>query len=217
MNYISRSHLTFCNVKHSLTLLFFLLAISCLAQQSSSAEDLQTFVPKGYKLLFQYEADLNQDSLKDKIIVVGTDRSLGDSALRAMLPSGTNLQTRPVIILIGKTDHTYKRVTRNDLAVAQALGNIDPFSTIRCGIGFFIIEHTITDGSLHCTIASRFEWVSKQSDWYLKNYSHTCINTAAGSDPNEDGYKEKTPKNFGKITFGKYKYPMDIEIDEWGQ
>jgi hypothetical protein len=197
--------------------LFFAATLSLKAQQQAT-DDLNAFIPKGYKLLFQYDADLNLDSLKDKIIIVGTDRSLGDSALRQMLPSGTNLQKRPVIILLRQKDNSLKRVTRNDEALAQRLGSTDPFSTIRCGPGLFIIEHIVKDNSQQCTIAARFEWVPKQSDWYLKNYSHSCIFTGAVAPTEEDApYKEKTPKNFGKLVFGKYKYPMEIEIDEWGK
>jgi hypothetical protein len=201
-------------------LILFLFSASFLPAkvQEQGADDLTPFIPKGYKLLFQYTADLNLDSLKDKIIVVGTDRSLGDSALRKMLPPGTNLQKRPVIILLRQKDNSLKRVTRNDEALAQRLGSTDPFSTIRCSPGMFIIEHVVNDNSQNCTIAARFEWVPKQSDWYLKNYSHSCIFTGAVTATEEDvPYKEKTPKNFGKLVFGKYKYPMEIEIDEWGK
>jgi len=200
---------------------FFLLLLTATSgmvwAQQPGTEDLGSFVPKGYKLRYQYNGDLNQDSLQDKIIVVETDRSLGDDSLRALLPPGTNLLKRPVIILLRQPDHSLKRVTRNDQAIGQVLGNTDPFTTIRCGIGTFTIEQTVQDGSQHCTIASRFEWSAKQSDWYLKLYSHSCIFTTAGAGSDDAGYKEKTPKNFGKITFGKYKYPMEIEIDEWGQ
>jgi hypothetical protein len=200
--------------------MFFSILLFCTALSMNAqllADDLKPFIPKGYKVLFQYDADLNLDSLKDKIIVLGTDRSIGDSTLRAILPAGTNLQKRPVLILLRQVDKSLKRVTRNDEAVAQALANIDPFTQIKCGSGNFTIEHTVNEGSKHCTISARFEWVKKQSDWYLKIYSHACIFTTVDSGTNDEGYKEKTPKNFGKIPFGKYKYPMEIEIDEWGQ
>ncbi len=198
-----------------LTSLFAFSIVSAIAQQAN--DDLKALTPKGYKILFQYDSDLNLDSLKDKILILGTDRSMGDSLLRSILPEGTNILKRPVVLLLRQKDGSLKRVTRNDQAIAQTLANIDPFSGIKCEPGVFTIEHIVNNGPTHCTIASRFEWSPKQNDWLLKIYSHTCIFTTAGAGSNEDGYKEKTPKNFGKIPFGKYKYPMEIEIDEWGQ
>ena len=195
-------------------LLLYLVSLSLFASQ----EDLSQFVPKGYKLLFQYTADLNADSIPDKIIIVGVDKALGDSVLKTIFPSGTNYQRRPVIILLGQTDHSYKRVTRNDNAIAQSLGTKDPFSTIKCETGSFTLVHTIDGIGQQCMVESRFEWKDKQNDWYLKLYSQSCISAKPSLDTEgSGGYKEKTPKNFGKITFGKYKYPMTLEVDEWGQ
>jgi hypothetical protein len=183
----------------------------------ASQEELSHYVPKGYKLLFQYTTDLNADSLPDKIIIVGVDKSLGDSVLKTIFPEGTNYQRRPVIILLGQKDHSLKRVTRNDNAIAQSLGIKDPFSAIKCETGSFTIVHIINSEDQQCTVESHFEWNKKQSDWYLKSYSQSCISAKAIIDPEgTGGFKEKTPKNFGKITFGKYKYPMELEVDEWG-
>ncbi len=197
------------------------LLYGCLILLSSPLfarqNDLSPYIPKGYILLFQYTADLNADSLPDKIIVIGIDKSLGDAALKSIFSSDVNMQKRPVIILLGQPDHSYKRVTRNDNAIAQSLGTKDPFSSIKCETGSFIIEHTIDSPDQQCTIDSRFEWSAKQSDWYLKSYSQSCISAKPSLDPEDTGFKEKTPKNFGKIPFGKYKYPMAIDVDEWGQ
>ncbi|HEV7231666.1 MAG TPA: hypothetical protein VGO45_10080 [Bacteroidia bacterium] len=201
-----------------LSLCAILLSFSAAAQLSDKdAAAISSFIPKGYKLLKEYSADLNLDSLPDKIIVVGVDKSLGDSLLHILLPSGTNLQKRPVVILLRQSDGSLKRVTRNDQAVAQLLGSTDPFAGIKCRSGSFTIEHVNTDAIQTCTVEARFEWNMKQSDWYLKSYSQSCISVTPSTDPNAGDFKEKTPKNFGKIPFGKFKYPMSVEVDEWGQ
>jgi len=195
-------------MKHlALSLLLVFLSFTSFANQ----DELSKFVPKGFKILFQYTADLNADSIPDKIIIVGVNKSLGDSVLKSLFPDDMNYQKRPVIILLGQKDHSFKRVTRNDNAIAQSLGTKDPFSRIKCETGVFTIVHTIDASDEQCTVESRFEWVNKQSDWYLKNYSQSCISAKTSLDQEGAGFREKTPKNFGKIT------PMTLEIDEWGQ
>ena len=195
-----------------LLVLFALNAFSLQAQKT----DPKDFVPKGYKLLFEYRADLNADSIPDEIIIIGVDKSLGDSLLKTIFPSGTVYAKRPVLLLVGQADHSFRLDTRNNDALAQALANIDPFSTVKCATGTFTIEHTVHDGARHCTIDARFEWVPKHKDWYLKVYSQSCISTVS-ANPDDSDQKEKTDKNFGKIPFSKFRYPMSLEIDDWGQ
>jgi hypothetical protein len=180
-------------------------------------DEIKALLPKGYQIMRCYDADLNADSLSDKLLVLTADKSLNEEELKRIFPDGANLHKRPVIILIRQTDHSYKRVTRNDQALIQDLALTDPFTGITCATGMFTIEHINADAKQQCTVHARFEWVKKQNDWYLKEYSQTCVALipASGGEPEE--FKEKTPKNFGKITFGKFKYPMSIEIDEWGQ
>ena len=200
---------------------FFLLALACFAPKASSQitepSEVKSFIPDGYRLLLSYDADLNADSLTDKIIVIGVDKTLSPEVLKKIFPPGTNLQKRPVIICLRQADRSLKRVSRNDEAVVQDLAVKDPFTGIRCSTGTFTIEHVTMDGSQQCTVHSRFEWIKKQNDWYLKEYSHACISLTPQPGTDGESFKEKTPKNFGKITFGKYRYPMSIEIDEWGQ
>jgi hypothetical protein len=198
----------------TLSLLVLLTGRMALAQTPA---DLKAYIPKGYKLFFQYEGDLNLDSIKDKLLVLEVDKSLGDSALKSIFPRDMNYHKRPLLILIGQSNNTYKPAGRNDHAIVQYLGTPDPFSTIGIAPGLFIIQHIINDGTTQCIVAARFEWMPKQKDWYLTCYSHTC--TPVKIVPGSEGevYKEKTPKNFGKLRFEKYKYPMDIEVDEWGQ
>jgi hypothetical protein len=197
--------------------IYFLLLLWGNISLAQTSDDLKSYIPKGYKILFQYDADLNLDSITDKLVIIGVDKSLGDSLLKTIFPREMNYQKRPLIILLGKGNHLYERAARNDQAISQALGITDPFRTIGTASGLFIIQHVINDGTQQCTVAAKFEWVPKQKDWYLTNYSHTCAtaNTLPGSEG--EVYKEKTPKNFGKLKFEKFKYPMDIEIDEWGQ
>jgi hypothetical protein len=195
-----------------------MLSFSVVAQPATKdATGYTSFIPKGYKLIQSHSADLNLDSLPDRILVIAVDKSLGDSLLHALLPSGTNHQKRPVIILLGQSDGSLKRVTRNDQAIAQLLGSTDPFTGIKCHTGGFTIEHVNTDAAQTCSVEARFEWTNKQGDWYLKSYSQSCISVVPSADPGAGDFKEKTPKNFGKIPFGKFKYPMSVEVDEWGQ
>ncbi|MFI5149862.1 MAG: hypothetical protein ACHQRM_09035 [Bacteroidia bacterium] len=199
-------------------LLFVFLFCAGICSSAQTDEALKAHVPKGYKMLFHYEADLNRDSIKDQLMILGFDHSLGDSVLKKLFPGNKNYQQRILIILLGQDDYIhYTEAGRNDKAIVQNLGGQDPFSNILCTPGIFTIQHVIADGTQKCTVSARFEWIPKQKDWYLTSYSHTCA--AANVLPGSEGevFKEKTPKNFGKLRFEKYKYPMDIEIDEWGQ
>jgi hypothetical protein len=197
----------------------FLKALTIIAQTPATVvpDPIKVLLPQGYLVLRSYDADLNADSLSDKILVLTADKSLNETALKRIFPGGTNLHKRPVIILLRQADQTYKRITRNDQAIVQDLALNDPFTDIICATGMFTIEHINTDAKQQCTIRARFEWMKKQNDWYLKEYSQTCISVVPVNGADAEEFKEKTPKNFGKIPFGKFKYPMSIEIDEWGQ
>ncbi|HXC04184.1 MAG TPA: hypothetical protein VNZ86_05485 [Bacteroidia bacterium] len=190
------------------------LGAGALAQTHA---DLKPYIPKGYQILFEYTGDLNMDSIPDKMLVIGIDKSLGDSVLKKYVPHESNYQKRPLLILLGQTNHTFVLAGQNEHAIVQNLGVPDPFTTIYTASGTFTIQHVIADGNSKCIVAARFEWSLKQKDWFLISYSHTCA--AANVLPGSEGevFKEKTPKNFGKLRFEKYKYPMDIEVDEWGQ
>lgn len=198
-------------------LLFIALKISAQSPSATVPDEIKALIPKGYQVLRCYDADLNADSLPDKILVLTADKSLSEEESKLIFPDGTNLHKRPVIIYLRQTDQTYKRVTRNDQALVQDLALNDPFSGIICATGRFTIEHVTADAKQQCTIHAKFEWVKKQNDWLLKEYSQACISLVPVTGTDAEEFKEKTPKNFGKITFGKFKYPMSIEIDEWGQ
>jgi hypothetical protein len=190
---------------------FVLLYVSAAAQAGLSA-----ILPKGYVIAIQYEADLNQDGYPDVICVLAVDKSLSDSVLKTIFPPGHNQKLRPVVIFTGQANKTFRLAARNDQAVVQNLGQPDPFTGIRCGPGLFVLLHTTNEATKQCTEEARFEWNEKKKDWYLQNYSQSCLssNIKSGSEPSE--LKEKTPKNFGKLSFSKFKYPMSLEVDDWG-
>ncbi|MDR1349618.1 MAG: hypothetical protein LBJ59_02335 [Zoogloeaceae bacterium] len=98
------------------------------------------FIPEGFSVLHEAIGDLNLDAYPDKILALQRENEFeiaeDDAGEDAPPP-------RPLLILIGQPDKTYKLAARNDKALLPRLGGMLAYENL-AGItikqGFFSIE-----------------------------------------------------------------------------
>ena len=177
-------------------------------------DELSKFIPEGFLLISDYTADLNLDSIPDKLILLGLDsaahaKMFPDSALDDG-PAGTYIGPRPLIVLIRNADNSLKQVARNDQAVFEESATNyggDAFQAMDVSNGEFMMEYFYHAGGEHSSFYVIFKYNRKLNDWIL----HETNLTSTSNTPTEDGSYDdtetetKTKKDFGLIRFKDYK------------
>lgn len=190
-------------MRHFLPLLF-LLFISCQTEQDNDSEktslelsesqivenELKAFIPEGYKLVGDWTADLNLDSIDDKLIEIELDSNI-----------------RPLIILIRQKDGTLRQVARNDHAIKWDYCDWNLFAEVEVvQTGSFTISFFKHCYGRPLSEDISFKYSTAQKNWFLNEYSVTI-----GSNSPSDGGEypttkiTKTEKEFGQITFEEYQ------------
>ena len=128
-------------------LLFLLLMLTGFGLQSvaqtpessvSVPSNLKNFILKGYEVLDITKGDLNRDAYPDAIMVLFKkgERETSDVI--------EHPEKRPLLILIGQANKSYKLAARSDNAVycVDCGGQMgDPFTGITIKNGYFSVEH----------------------------------------------------------------------------
>ncbi|PST82689.1 hypothetical protein C7T94_08510 [Pedobacter yulinensis] len=186
-------------------MLFFLVLVSVqikgLAQAPTQAvavpHNLKGFVPKGYSVLNVTRGDLNRDAYPDAILVLfkaGEERRSTESE---------RPEKRPLLILAGKPNKSYRLVARSDNAVycVNCGGQMgDPFTGISIRNGCFSVEHYGGSGWRWTRIIT-FKYAPAEKNWYLFKDGGESFHATS---PEQVKTKVRTAKDFGKITFGKF-------------
>ena len=111
------------------TIIFTLLLSTSFFAQKKSIDD---FVLKGYSILDKSSGDLNQDGYTDYIVI-----------LRNNLDTISADTARPLLIIHGQQNGTYKLAGRNDsIVLCKACGGVfgDPYSAITIKDNYFSVE-----------------------------------------------------------------------------
>jgi hypothetical protein len=158
---------------------------------------LNTFIPKGYTELYTAYGDLNLDQYPDAVLVLKKD---GEDTTSDVVE---HPEKRPLLILIGQADKSYKLTARNDNAVyCVNCGGMmgDPFQEVVIKKGYFSVEHY--GGSANrWTRVITFKYAAAGNNWYLYKDGGESFNA---NIPDKVKTTVKTTKNFGKIPFDKF-------------
>ncbi|TDW52200.1 hypothetical protein EV144_101888 [Flavobacterium sp. 270] len=171
-----------------------------------AADNLKTFIPKDYEAINVAKGDLNLDEFNDVILVLRKSTEETTSNYNENKPD-----KRPLLILLGQKNNTYKLAFKNDNAVyCIDCGGVfgDPFTGISIKKGFFSIEHGISGGH-HWENISTFKYNKAKENWFL--YKDHYLNYVLNSDTSDnaealvvDVDKLKTVKDFGEISFQNF-------------
>jgi hypothetical protein len=167
---------------------------------------ISQFIPIGYSAIDTASGNLNLDSLKDMILVLRKDGEDSTSNFANDKPD-----KRPLLILLGQPNNTYKVAYRNDNAVyCIDCGGMfgDPFKGITIKNGYFSIEHGISGGE-HWEQITTFKFDKFKSNWFLYKDHYISYKFNDSNDNNADALvkdvdKLETVKNFGIISFDKF-------------
>jgi len=158
---------------------------------------LSQFVLEGYTAIDTTSGDLNLDQYSDIIMVL---KKNGEDTSSNVIE---HPEKRPMLILIGQADNTYKLVARNDNAVycidcGGMMG--DPFMEVVIKKGYFSVEHYGGSG-WRWTRTVTFKYSSADNYWYLYKDGGDSFHAA---EPEKVITKVKTTKDFGKVPFDRF-------------
>jgi hypothetical protein len=163
---------------------------------------LTQFVPPGYTALDTTSGDLNLDDYRDMIMVLkknGEDTSSDVSE---------HPEKRPLLILTGQADNTYKLAGRNDNTVyCIDCGGImgDPFMDIVIKNGYFSVEH-YGGSAWRWARTITYRYSPADNYWFLHKDGHESFHA---SIPDKVETKIRTTKDFGKVPFDEFDIYKD--------
>ena len=167
---------------------------------------LKTFIPKGFSVINISTGDADLDGLTDRILVLRKNTEETTSDYENNKPD-----KRPLLLLLGQADHSFKLAFRNDNAVyCIDCGGVfgDPFTGTTIKNGYFSIEHGISGGQ-HWEQVITFRYDKSRRNWYLNKDHYVSYKMNVSNDENaealvKDVDKMETEKNFGKISFDQF-------------
>jgi hypothetical protein len=176
-------------------------------------QDLKAFVPKDYSVISIESGNLNLDEYTDAILVLRKTSEASTSKFAENKPD-----KRPLLILIGQKNGTYKLTYQNNNAVyCIDCGGLfgDPFIGITIKKGYFSIEHGVSGGH-HWEHITTFKYNKSKNNWFLykDHYINYKFNDSADENAEAlvvDYEKLKTVKDFGEISFEKFNIYNDKE------
>ncbi|MDT3401951.1 hypothetical protein [Mucilaginibacter terrae] len=183
--------------------LFLSLTLSssvCLAQSKKPVQVpaiLKGFVPAGYEVLDLTRGDLNKDAYPDAIMVL---YKKGEEKTSDVID---HPEKRPLLILTGQHDKSYKLAARSNNAVyCVDCGGMmgDPFTGITIKNGYFSVEHYGGSGWRWTRIIT-FKYNPADKSWYLFKDGGDSFHSG---EPEKVKTKVKTVKDFGKVAFQKF-------------
>ncbi|MCC7454466.1 MAG: hypothetical protein IT222_09895 [Crocinitomix sp.] len=167
-------------------------------------EVLKTFIPTGYSVINVSSGDANLDGLLDNILVL---RKITEEATSNYADDKPD--KRPLLLLLGQSDRSFKLAFRNDNAVyCIDCGGVfgDPFIGTTIKNGYFSIEHGIAGGH-HWEQEITFRYDKLNNNWFLDNDHYVSYKLNETNDAEAlvlDVDKMKTSKDFGIISFEKF-------------
>lgn len=153
--------------------------------------DLAVFVPKGYTALDTISGDLNLDSIPDKILILR-------KAHEDTIDQDDTAGRRPLLILTGQADHSFKLAAQNDKVVlcyhCGGAGG-DAYQETVIKNGYFSVEYGGNTPHVWSRIVT-FRYSAADSSWYLHKDGRSGEGTHKSSI--------RTEKDFGKMPIGQF-------------
>lgn len=175
--------------------ILFLLVVGNASWAQIKRTDRHTaFIPQGYTVLDSSFGDLNKDSYPDMVLILKSDTE-------EMNPD----TTRPVLVLAGSANSSFKLLARGDHAVLCAnCGGVfgDPYQGITIKSGYFSIEHYGGSGWRWTRIIT-FKYDPSVSTFRLHRDAGVSFHA---SEPNKQTSLIHQKKNYGRVTLKDYTY-----------
>ncbi len=189
-------------IKYSLSLILCVFVFIAYAQPTIKStvkvpDNLKAFVLSGYEVIDLAMGDLNRDVYPDYIMVLRKPNEKQTSDVTE------HPEKRPLLILIGRADKTYKLAGRNDKVVyCVDCGGImgDPFQGVLIKNGYFSVEH-YGGSAWRWTRIITFRYSASDKKWFLHKDGGESFH--AGS-PEKSETSVNTVKNFGRVLFEKF-------------
>ncbi|MFN3405317.1 MAG: hypothetical protein ACK40G_14550 [Cytophagaceae bacterium] len=158
---------------------------------------LMKFVPENYLVLDTATGDLNLDTIPDMILVLKRNDEETTSDV------SENPAKRPLLILIGQADNTFKLAAKNENTVycidcGGMMG--DPYMSITIKKGYFSVEHH-GGSAWRWTRIITYKYSPEDNYWYLHKDGHESFHTG---DPEKVTTKILTKKDFGVLKFDEF-------------
>lgn len=163
----------------------------------SLSSSLAAFILPGYSVLDTATGDLNLDAYPDALLILKKDGEEKTSNY----PDSAAL--RPLIVLLGQADKSYKQAVRNDKVVLCVdCGGMmgDPYQLAVIKKGYFSIEH-YGGSAWRWSRTITFKYNAGDSTWYLHKDGGDSYHS---SDPDKVTTKVRTTKDFGQVRFDRF-------------
>ena len=168
----------------------------------SSGTGLAAFILPNYSILDTASGDLNGDAYPDKLLLL---KKRGEDTSSDVTE---HPEKRPLLVLTGQQDATYKLAARNDNAVLCVdCGGVmgDPYMRLVIKGGYFSIE-LAGGSSWRWTRTVTFKYASNVHSWFLYKDGQGSFHA---SEPDKVETKLYTVKDFGKIRFEQFDVYKD--------
>ena len=166
---------------------------------NSLPKNIASHIPSGYTAIDTVFGDLNKDRYRDLLLVL--KRNGEDTTYEE--------HKRPLLLLLGQRDKSYKMAARNDNVVACiSCGGMmaDPYVGAKIQKGDFSIDHFGGSGQRWSeTLTFRFS--PKVRKWYLHKIALFSFDIARPEKG--ESWKVKTIKHFGRVNFERYNIKSD--------
>lgn len=162
---------------------------------------LHPHITNAYTVVFSASGDADLDGFSDRMVVL--KKKANDTTV-------TNEQ-RPLLLLLGQEDGSFKEVVRNDEIIDSEGAFGDPLEELSIEEGTLFIKHGIAGGQ-HWNRITTFRYDKEKEDWFLMKEHFVSYSFNDSRDPDAEALvmdKEliKTKKDFGLITLKKYSSP----------
>ncbi|RZL42002.1 MAG: hypothetical protein EOO93_29260 [Pedobacter sp.] len=165
--------------------------------------NIKGFIPKGYIALDLTKGDLNRDAFPDAILVL---YKKGEEKTSDVI---NHPEKRPLLVLIGSANKTYKQAARSDNAVycVDCGGQMgDPFTGVSIKNGYFSVEHYGGSGWRWSRIVT-FKYAPTEKRWLLHKDGGERFNAITHEEVKTE---VRTVKDFGKVTLEKFDIYKEI-------
>ena len=181
-------------------ILFVVLFYSYPSLSNAQTGNIQSFIPRGYSLLDSASGDLDKDALRDVVMVLKLNEESHPDSFDV---------PRPLLLLKGAGNDTYRLIARNDhVVLCFRCGGVfgDPFEGITIRNGFFSVEHYG---------GSNWRWTRIITFKYDKPSKTFVLHRDAGvsfhsSVPDKEETVLHKRSDFGKLKFGAYYNQTDL-------
>ena len=157
-------------------------------------DTISRYIPEGYQALNATRGDLNQDAIEDVILIV---KKRDEEKTSDMIE---HPEKRPLFILTGQTDNSYKLAAKSDNAVLCVdCGGVmgDPFMGVTIKKGYFSVEH-YGGSAWRWTMIVTFKYSKTKKKWFLHKYGGDEFHV---SEPDNTTTNVQSTKDFGVVAF----------------